>query len=302
MLEQFCTYLKIQKRYSEHTITAYRTDIDSFFIFAEIEPSHADQVNHQLVRGWISSLLSSGKNNVKLSPRSVNRKIAALRSFYNYLRRNGLVQHNPMSKIITPKNSKQLPVFLKEDKLNNFLDKNTVDTNDYEALRNNTILEVLYGTGMRVSELTNLQCTDVDFSTKTIKVLGKGNKQRLVPLSAHLEVILKNYFEVRTIFCPDNQYPWLFLTSKYKQIYSKLVYLIVHNQLTAAGFTEKRSPHVLRHSFATHLLNNEADLNGIKELLGHANLTATQVYTHNSFQKMKTIYKKAHPHAESEEK
>jgi integrase/recombinase XerC len=299
MLEHFCKYLIAEKRYSEHTVNAYRTDIANFFEFSDISPDNVAEINHQIIRGWISFLLNEKKQGTKLSSRSVNRKIAALRSFYNYLRRKGIVQHNPLSKIVNPKITKQLPIFFKEDKLNNYLDKEKPEDN-YESIRDTAILEVLYGTGIRVSELVNLQCNDIDFSNKTIKISGKGNKQRYIPVSAHLETILKDYLLARAKYFPDIQLTALFLTPKYKQIYTKLVYLIVHRQLTAGGFTEKRSPHVLRHSFATHLLNHEADLNGIKELLGHANLSATQVYTHNSFQKMKAIYKKAHPHADNE--
>lgn len=304
MLDGFCKYLKFEKRYSEHTINAYKKDIADFFEFAQLPVQNAGEVNSQLIRGWISSLLTSKGNQQKLSPRSVNRKLAALRSFYNYLRRQNIVRHNPLAKISSPKISKQLPTFLKEDKLNSYLDKNelTADGNNYESARNTTILEVLYGTGLRVSELVNLQVNDIDFSNKTIKVTsGKGNKQRYIPLSAHLEKQLHNYLEIKRNYFNKTENLYLFLTSKGKQIYIKLVYLIVQGQLSAAGFTEKRSPHVLRHSFATHLLNNNADLNGIKELLGHANLSATQVYTHNSFNKMKLIYKKAHPHAQERE-
>ena len=300
MLEDFCKYLQTEKRYSEHTVKAYRTDIAAFLEFAEIPSDKVSEVNSQLIRAWVSSLLGA-KKRTTLSARSVNRKLAALRSFFNYLRREGFVQHNPLTKVTAPKIRKQLPTFFNEDKLNNYLNEKATTDNGYDNIRNLTILEVLYGTGMRVAELTALQCYDIDLSSKTIKVTGKGNKQRYIPISLHLEKVLENYLSARSEFIENRQESGLFLTSKGKQIYVKLVYLIVRAQLSKGGFTEKRSPHVLRHSFATHLLNHNADLNGIKELMGHANLGATQVYTHNSFQKMKAIYKKAHPHADKEE-
>ncbi len=242
-----------------------------------------------MIRSWLVWLMEH-----KITPRSVNRKLTTLKSFYRFLIREGIVDENPMRKIISPKTSKRLPVFVERDKMDLLLDKIEFGT-DFEGRRDRLILEMFYSTGMRLSELVNLSDTDIDFHNGNIKVLGKRNKERLIPFCKKLEVLIRDYIVVKEE--TFGQVPDLFVNHKGKKIYPKLVYLIVKRYLGEVTTLVKKSPHILRHTFATHLLNNGAELNAIKELLGHANLSATQVYTHNTIEKLKTIYKQAHPKA-----
>jgi len=230
----------------------------------------------------------------KITSRSINRKLTTLKSFYKFLLREGVLKENPMCRITPPKTSKRLPVFVEKDKMEMLFEQ--VDFGEgYPGMRNKLILEMFYATGMRLSELVNLKETDLDFHYDTIKVLGKRNKERLIPFSKKFDSLLKSYLdEKRNSFGDVND---LFLTDKGKRIYAKMIYRIVIQYLGAVTTLGKKSPHVLRHSFATHLLNNGAELNAVKELLGHANLSATQVYTHNTIDKLKRIYKQAHPKA-----
>ncbi|MDR0661420.1 MAG: tyrosine-type recombinase/integrase [Prevotellaceae bacterium] len=294
MLDDFLKYLQAEKRYSTHTSRAYHDDISQFYTYlGEVsgsEPS-VKQFRHQNIRAWVAELMRSG-----MSARSVNRKLSSLSSFFKFLMRKGLLKANPMVKVVAPKQVKRLSVFLEEGKLNAYMDnKELIEDDTYEQLRDNTIVELFYATGIRLSELVNLCYASVDFSASLLKVQGKGSKERLVPLTPHIEKCLKEYIRRRTVVFTAVVGDYLFLTAKGKQIYPRLVYNIVKRQLSMGGFTGKRSPHILRHSFATHLLNNGADLNSIKDMLGHSGLGATQVYTHNTFEKLKKVHRNAHP-------
>ena len=295
MLENFLKYLQAEKRYSPHTLRAYRDDISQFYIhLGEVGGSEPDikLFRHQNIRAWVAELMRSG-----MSARSVNRKLSSLSSFFKYLMKKELLAADPMVKVIIPKQAKRLSIFLEEEKLNSYMDsKELLAPESYEEVRNRTILELFYATGIRLSELVSLTDASVDFSSNLLKVEGKGSKERLVPLTPHIVECLNRYIEKRTAeFANTDVGRYLFLTTRGKQIYPRLVYNVVKQELSKGGFTGKRSPHILRHSFATHLLNNGADLNSIKEILGHSGLGATQVYTHNTFEKLKKVHRNAHP-------
>lgn len=289
--ERFLAYIEFEKRYSPHTVVAYRNDLEQFFgyLLATYSISDIQDVTHPMIRSWLVHLMEN-----KISPRSVNRKLTTLKSLYRFLIREGLVGQNPMRRIISPKSAKRLPAFIEQEKMARLFDTRTGD-GGYVSMRDNLILELFYATGMRLSELVNLRETDIDFHNDTIKVLGKRNKERLIPFSNKLAGLLMDYMREKARIFGDN--PDLFLTAKGAKIYPRLVYLVVKKSLAEVSTSAKRSPHVLRHTFATHMLNNGAELNAVKELLGHASLSATQVYTHNTIEKLKSIYKQAHPKA-----
>ena len=283
----FLKYIEFEKRYSKHTLISYNTDLTQFFTFLDVEYDIFDisEVSHQIIRSWISSMLDGG-----ISSRSVNRKITTLKSFYKYLMQEDEVVENPTQKIISPKNAKKLPVFVEKSKMDELLSEiEFPDT--FEGERDKLIIDVFYMTGMRLSELLGIKKEDIDFSKSSIKVLGKRNKERIIPLSINLLDQLKKFSEKHKI----NSY--FFVNFERKKLSSKNIYNIVNKYLSMVSSLEKKSPHILRHTFATHMLNNGADINAIKEILGHANLSATQVYTHNTIEKLKTIYKQAHPRA-----
>ena len=287
----FLQYIKHEKRFSLHTVTAYESDLDQFFLFLETNYQiiNIQEVNHSIIRSWIVSLMDSG-----ISSRSVNRKASTLKTYYKFLLRQGAMNVNPMLKILSPKVSKRLPVFVEEDKAKFLLDE--VDFgDDFSASRNKVIIELFYTTGMRLSELVNLKEVDINFSNSTVKVLGKRKKERIIPILPGFIAILKTYIKAKNSEFPGNEF--LFLDNKGKQIYHKMVYLIVKDFLGRVTTVSKKSPHILRHSFATHMLNHGADINAIKEILGHSSLSATQVYTHNTIDKLKEVYKQAHPRA-----
>lgn len=289
--EKFLQYIKFEKRFSPHTITAYQSDLGQFYAFLEktYQLNDIKAVNHQIIRSWIASLMEQ-----KTSSRSIHRKLTSLKTFYKFLLREGEVKINPMQKVVAPKVSKRLPVFVDKKNMNAMLD-NIDFGKDLEGLRNRLILEMFYCTGMRLSELINLKISQVNNYTGTIKVLGKRNKERLIPFTPPLKNLIDQYMSERKKARLNSEY--IFVTERGEKVYEKLVYRVVRQYLSAATTADKKSPHVLRHTFATHMLNNGADLNAIKELLGHSNLSATQVYTHNSFEKLKNIYKQAHPRA-----
>lgn len=295
--DKFLNYLKAEKRCSVHTLSAYRTDLDQFFVYSGISGDNVNEileVNNFTVRGWLSSLIEQGT-----SARSVNRKSASLNSFFKYLMRNGIVQTNPVVSVVKPKVKKTLPKFLDQEKLVSHLDT-AIQGDSYEEIRDKTIIELLYATGIRVSELVNIRMKDVDFSLGEIKILGKRNKERYIPLTPLITDKLKGFIAARSNEFPESVCNFLFLLSKGTEMQREKVYSIVRKELTIAGFTGKRSPHVLRHTFATHLLNNGADLNSVKDLLGHSSLAATQVYTHNTFEQLIKVYNQAHPHAKED--
>jgi len=289
--ESFLQYLATERRYSPHTIRSYGNDLNQFisFIIEIYSGFTPGEINSADIRSWIVKLLDGD-----MSASSVHRKITCLRVFFRFLRREGVISGDPTERVVMPKRKKRLPGFVSEESLMTLLDEFDFG-NDFEGLRNKTIIEMLYLTGMRRSELIGLKLSDYDSSRGTLRVLGKRNKERLIPLLDSFSKGLNDYIKERKNETVASE--WLFITEKGNKLYDKFVYIIVKRYLTMVTTIEKRSPHVLRHSFATHMLNHGADLNSIKELLGHANLSATQVYTHNTFEKLKKVYKQAHPRA-----
>jgi integrase/recombinase XerC len=297
--DSFISYIQFEKRYSPHTVNAYRNDIDQFYDFSDKKYGivNIGDVNHMIIRSWIIDLIEHG-----LSARSVNRKLTSLKSFYKFLNSKGILEQDPMQRIISPKTSKRLPVFIEKEKMDTLFMDIDFGTG-FQGARNRLILEMLYDTGMRLSELINLKVKDIDFHHSTLKVLGKRNKERLIPFSDKFASQLKKYLQERSLFLEKTEdfvhsvNDSLFFTNTCRDLYPKFVYRIVTAYLGEITTLSKKSPHVLRHTFATHLLNNGAELNAVKELLGHASLAATQVYTHNTIGKLKKIYHQAHPKA-----
>ena len=286
---EFLKYLQYEKRYSKNTILSYENDLQQFVVFCEVnfgifEPN---TITERQVRAWIVDL---SKQNIL--PRSINRKITTLRVFFTFLKRFDLVPLNPVEKFNRVKQKKELPSLVDEAAIDTLFSELEFG-DDYEGLRDRIIIELLYATGIRLSELLNIKVQDLDFGKSSVKVLGKRNKERIVPLYETLNENVKHYLSIRKEQQFDSEY--LFLTAKGRKVYEKLVYRLVTTSLGHVTTLEKKSPHVLRHTFATHMLNNGADLHSVKELLGHANLSATQIYTHNSFEKLKNTYKQAHP-------
>jgi integrase/recombinase XerC len=291
---RFLDYIAYEKRFSQNTINAYRSDLDQFihFLISHYQSDDISIADHQVIRSWIVSLMEDG-----ISPRSINRKITTLKSFYKFLIKEGFVKENPMSRVVAPKTSHRLPSFVEQESMDTLFNKVNFGEG-YPAARDRMIIELFYATGMRLSELINLREDDVDFVKNVLKVTGKRNKQRLIPFSMNLATLINDYIGMkRKAFSSGTREAWLFLTSKGEKLYPRMVSRIVHQYLDQVTTISKRSPHVIRHTFATHMLNNGADLNAIKEILGHANLAATQVYTHNTIEKLKSIYKQAHPRA-----
>ncbi|MBK0378115.1 tyrosine-type recombinase/integrase [Mucilaginibacter sp. SD-g] len=298
LTEGFIAYIKFEKRYSPHTVSAYQSDLEQFIFFlnsasASVHPiSHPSEITHHDIRNWMVHLMDKD-----LTPRSVNRKIATLRKYFKFLLQQNIIQFNPASKINAPKVPKHLPIVVEDEKLINMLDNTSIFETDFKGQRDKLVIELLFGTGMRLAEITGLKESDINFYENTLKVLGKRNKQRIIPLNKELVILLKRYIVLKKSENFDNNSITLIVTNKGTDTYPKLIYLIVHKYLSYISTQSKKSPHVLRHTFATSLLNKGADLNAIKELLGHANLSATQIYTHNSVERLKSIYKQAHPKA-----
>jgi len=293
-LERFIQYIKHEKRYSQHTVSAYQSDLDQFFKFLnhpEETVSHPAEISYAQIRNWMVHLMEDK------TARSVNRKIATLRKYFKFLLRESLITSNPASKIQSPKTVKHLPVVVEDEKLAAMLDSEQVFSDDFAGVRDKLVLEVLFGTGIRLAELVGLKEEDIDFYNDTIKVLGKRNKERIIPINKELRHLLERYIALKKSENFHNNSLTLIVTNKGMEAYPKFIYLIVQRYLSHISTQDKKSPHVLRHTFATSLLNRGADLNAIKELLGHANLSATQVYTHNSVERLKSIYKQAHPKA-----
>lgn len=289
-IDAFLNYLEKERRYSAHTVTAYRNDLIQLtdFLAVEFEISNPKKANSQMLRSWMASLVENGLNN-----RSVNRKISTVKSYYNFLLRKSEIEKLPTHKLMTLKIKKSLPKFIKVTEMDNLLD-GLEWGKDFSSLRDRLILSILYAGGLRLSEMIALQEKDFNLYEGSIKVLGKRNKERIVPLHDEVLELLKEYIE-----CKKGQFtsPYIFLTDKGEKLYSKFVYRTVNYYLGQVTTAQHKSPHVLRHTFATQMLNNGADLNTIKEILGHANLSATEIYTHNTIEKLKTIYKQAHSRA-----
>lgn len=294
MIQPFLDYLKFEKRYSFHTITAYEEDLQQFFAYLHEqfnmqEPALAE-IAPPFVRSWLASL-KEAKNSAK----TINRKISSLKSFFKYYLRTGQLEQSPMTTIVSPKMPKRLPVYV-EQKDTNTLFQHVEFPDTWPGKTDRLILAIFYNTGMRLSELVNLKESQINAAANTIKVLGKGNKERVIPVSPMLISDIKEYLTLKiTLASPDRVY--LLVNEKGRKLYTTYVYQAVKKYLSVVTTIDKKSPHVLRHTFATHLTNNGADLNAVKELLGHASLAATQIYTHNTIEKLKDIYKKAHPKA-----
>ncbi len=287
---QFLDYLKYQKRYSVHTITNYERDLIELWDYLQTEYaiSAIHSIEAVVIRSWLAQLKKDDK-----SAKTINRKGSTLKSYFKYLFKENIITTTPMATISLPKVGKKLPSYLKESETDTLI--NYVELSDgFKGLTEKLMIEMFYATGMRLSELINLKVSQVDIDREHIKVLGKGNKERIIPVQQSLIDKIKNYIAER----PETEINNLFVTEKGKPYYARRVYEIVRKYISATPTTlQKKSPHILRHTFATHLMNNGADLNAVKELLGHSSLAATQVYTHNTIEKLKEVYKNAHPKA-----
>ncbi|MBN1184686.1 MAG: tyrosine recombinase XerC [Bacteroidales bacterium] len=289
--DSFLKYLSFEKNYSVHTVKSYANDLNQYHAFCtELEIENFIAADHKTIRKWVVSLMEN-----EVNPRSINRKLSTLKTFYKYLIREGIISLNPVNKVVAPKTSKKIPAFVEEKQINELLDHFEFG-NDHIGMRNKLIMDLFYATGIRESELIHLKEADINVHKNSIKVLGKRNKERIIPITSTMMKSIEDYITIRNASLRSKD-DFLFLTEKGKKIYPKLVYRVVTSYLTMVTTLDKKSPHVLRHTFATHMLNRGADLNAIKELLGHANLSATQVYTHNTFEKLKSIYNQAHPRA-----
>lgn len=292
-IQSFLDYLKFEKRYSFHTLTSYTTDLIEFYDYAEIQfgATALKDTTSTFVRSWLASLKDKG-----LSSKSLNRKISSLKSFFKYHMKTGAIESTPMDKVISPKMGKRLPVFVKEEDTRTLLETLNSAAEDWKSLNAKMLVVIFYATGMRLSELINLSENQIDFSREQIKVLGKGNKERVIPVSRGVIAAIRNYQQLKYKEFDDTN-NFLLVTEKGKKLYPRYAWKLVNQVLGEASTLDKKSPHVLRHTFATHLMNNGADLNAVKELLGHSSLASTQVYTHNTIEKLKDIHKKAHPKA-----
>lgn len=292
MTDSFLDYLRFEKNYSEKTIVSYGIDLTKFEEYFKGKDEKVDftTVDADLVRGWVMNLMENGYTSA-----SVNRKLSSLRSFYRFLLKKGVIEEDPMLKIIGPKNKKPLPVFLKEREMDRLLD-DVPFKEDFTGCRDRMVLEMFYATGMRLSELIGLNDVDVDFSAFLIKVTGKRNKQRLIPFGEELRRAMSVYLKIRNEVLPRKAEAF-FVLKNGKRMYPGKVYLLVKRNLSKVVSLKKRSPHVLRHTFATAMLNNEAELGAVKELLGHSSLTTTEIYTHTTFEELKKVYEQAHPRA-----
>jgi integrase/recombinase XerC len=293
MIDSFIKYLQYEKRYSRHTLISYKNDLTQFFDFLQ-NPDFVqgeENITYSEIRAWIVSLIENG-----LDPKSANRKISTLRSYFRFLLKKGVIEVNPTLKVRVLKTKKQLPRFLKEGEIRQLFEEAEFK-DDFEGWRDILVMELLYGTGMRLNELITLKEQDINFLDQHIKVLGKRNKERLIPFTRLLHNVLENYQSKKKETFKGNADGYLIVTNKEEQCYPMMIYRIVRKFLDQFTTIDKRSPHVLRHTFATHLLNKGADLNAVKELLGHSSLSATQVYTHNSLEKLKKVFDQAHPKA-----
>ena len=293
LIQTFLDYLKFQKRYSQHTIISYQNDLTDFFDFIEKQfgLTSLNEINASFVRSWLAGLKEKG-----MESKTINRKISTLKSFFKYQLKQGLLLNSPMAIISSTKVKKRLPQFVSEVDINTLF--NYIEfSDDWNGKTDRLLFELLYNTGIRKAELMSLKETHLDTSNCTIKVLGKGNKERILPVSKELNQLIQKYVEDKgsTFEKADNEV--LLVNEKGKKLYPKYIYNVVNKYLGAVTTIDKKSPHVLRHTFATHLMNNGADINAVKELLGHSSLAATQIYTHNTIEKLKEAHNKAHPKA-----
>ncbi len=289
-IRSFIDFLKFEKRYSQHTIRAYADDLEQFFRFLDsaFGAQELSQISSPLIRSWLASL----KEN-KITSKSVNRKISSLKSFFKYLVRTGTLDKTPMSGVISPKSGKRLPIYVEEKDMK-LLISHVEFSDDWQGKTDRLLILIFYHTGVRLAELVGLKNTQLDLNAAMMKVLGKGNKERMIPLSAVLVNEIREYIEGKNE-SGRNKADTLLVNIHGKKIYAKYAYLAVKKYLSLVTTISKKSPHVLRHSFATHLMNHGADLNSVKELLGHSSLAATQLYTHNSIEKLREVHKNTHP-------
>lgn len=295
MIDSFLEYLSLEKNYSVHTTRAYKNDLIAFkdFLITEFDQEDLLTVHYNQIRSWVVSLVD-----LNISNRSINRKMSSLKSFYKFLQKTDQIKTNPLAKHKALKVEKKVQVPFNAKEINeviNFVN----EEDDFTSVRNKLIVELFYSTGIRRAELINIKERDVDLSNKTIKVLGKRNKERFIPLLASVIETLEKYLKIKKAF--SKGFEELFITDKGNKIYETLVYRIINSYFSKVSTKEKKSPHILRHSFATHLLNEGADLNSVKELLGHSSLASTQVYTHNSLDAIKKVYNQAHPRSNKKE-
>jgi len=290
-IDDFLKYLQAEKRYAAHTVKAYKNDLNQFHAFCQDNDGECMDLNFRTIRSWVVFLMDSG-----YSSRTVHRKLTSLSTYCKYLIKEGVLDSNPMDRVLKPKLKKRVPAFVEEGKLETLLEEFEFGE-DFKGTRNRLVLDLLYQTGMRRSELTGLTTGAVNGEGKSLKVTGKRGKERIIPLNEELLTAIERYLNIRSTLMAQNSTDRLIVTERGEPAYDKLIYRIVNRYLSMITTLDKKSPHVLRHTFATHMLNRGADLNAIKELLGHASLSATQVYTHNTYKKLKSIYNQAHPRA-----
>lgn len=291
IIQPFLDYLKFEKRYSRHTLISYENDLKDFFSYLTIQYGDValNELSHSLIRSWLASIKDQGR-----AAKTINRKISSLRSFFKYHVKTGILEQSPMAKIVAPKNERRLPQFVAEKDITTLF--NHIEfSNDWKGKTDYLLLLIFYNTGMRLSELVNLKESQVNHYNRTFKILGKGNKERVIPIKPELLTLLSTYISLKRSMGIESEY--VLVNGKGGQLSTRSVYDSVKKYLSIITTINKKSPHILRHSFATHLTNNGADLNAVKELLGHSSLAATQVYTHNTIEKLKNVYKKAHPKA-----
>lgn len=290
MVEKFLSYLQLEKNYSRHTLEAYRNDLENISLYLADEfESQLETATHQFLRSWMVNALESGS-----TPATIKRRVSALKSFYKWRKKTYGVKTDPTVKLVLPKMPKRLPVIVEEIALNS-IDQADFFEESHDGIRDKAIIDLFYNTGIRSAELVGLKINNIDFEQGAIKVLGKRNKERIVPVGKPMIAALKSYLHVRYDLQEIHDRQYFFLTQKGKKLYPKLVYRIVNDYLSKVSSISKKSPHVLRHTFATHMLNKGADINAIKELLGHSSLAATQVYTHSSVEQLIKVYRSSHP-------
>ena len=292
MTNSFFKYLQYEKRYSNHTLVSYKNDLDQLtrFLNTHYPETSIEEANHAILRDWIISLSENG-----LSENSINRKLVTLRSFYKFLIKNGAVEKSPISKLTNLKTKKRLPQFVRESDMHLLLDHGIFE-DSFQGLRDHITIEVLYGTGIRLSELIELKIADIDFINNSIKVLGKRNKERVIPITRALRNLIDQYVSQKNAEFSGNDNDYLIVSNKGEKSYPMMINRIVKKCLKGSS-VDKKSPHILRHTYATHLLERGANLNAVKDLLGHQSLAATQIYTHNSLGKLKKVFDQAHPKA-----
>ncbi len=292
-IPDFIDYIRFEKRYAENTCTAYQNDLSNFqlFIEKEFEVFSPTKVEQSFIRTWVYSFVTN-----KIAPTTIHRKISSVKSYYKYLLKNNIVSKSPLLTLLLPKKAKRLPVFINEKKMNSrHTDIRDANSSTYQLLLQKLIIELFYQTGIRRSELVNLSQKNIDLHKQQIKVMGKRSKERIIPMGKDLQKLISDYISLKEKSNISREY--LLYKEDGKRVYDKWVYLLVKNELGLTTTLKKKSPHVLRHSFATHLLNSGAEITAVKDLLGHTSLAATQLYTHNTIEKLKTTYKKAHPRA-----